>query len=209
MTGEGIGFSFEGFVGKPEISYSRRFNMLTFLNNRCIYDYRINKAIEEAYRDYLPPLRYPFAIIKITADSQLVDVNVHPTKKEVRISIENEIANEIKSTLITVLKNKKPLYEASQDEKTSRDLNLDDAIDIEDFKADEKKKIDSDNTNRSEQKFYQEVLPISSKSSKKNSKNKSQLVKSLNKHLKTISILLLKAKKTNQNCRRCIRLDKS
>ena len=160
VTGEGIGFSFEGFVGKPEISYSRRFNMLTFLNNRCIYDYRINKAIEEAYRDYLPPLRYPFAIIKITADSQLVDVNVHPTKKEVRISIENEIANEIKSTLITVLKNKKPLYEASQDEKTSRDLNLDDAIDIEDFKADEKKKIDPDNTDRSEQKFYQEVLPI-------------------------------------------------
>lgn len=160
VQGEGIGFSFEGYIGKPEISYSRRFNMLTFLNNRCIYDYRINKAIEEAYRDYLPPLRYPFAVIKLTVDSQLVDVNVHPTKKEVRISIENEIATEIKSTIVETLKNKKPLYEASQDEKTSKDLNLDDAIDIEDFKNEEKEKLNQNSINKQEETSYQDILPI-------------------------------------------------
>lgn len=89
---EGVAYSFSGFVSKPEVSYSKRYNLLTFLNKRCIYDYKINKAIEDAYRDYLPPLRYPFAILDLSLDYSLVDVNVHPTKKEVRISMEEEIA---------------------------------------------------------------------------------------------------------------------
>lgn len=161
VKSEGVGFSFEGFIGKPEISYSRRFNMLTFLNNRYIYDYRINKAIEEAYRDYLPPLRYPFAIIKIKIDSQLVDVNVHPTKKEVRISIENEIAMLIKKVIIETLKNRKPIYEASQDEKTSKDLMLDDAFDISDLKAEEEKKIETTGSSlKEETTYYQDSLPL-------------------------------------------------
>ncbi len=124
IKGEGIGFSFTGYVGKPEISYSKRYNMLLFLNNRSISDYRISKAIEDAYKDYLPPLRYPFAVIKIDVDSQLVDVNVHPTKKEVRISIENEIAFAIRQSITDVLLSQKPVYFASQDSRTTKELGI-------------------------------------------------------------------------------------
>ena len=137
---DGLYFSFHGYVGKPELSYSKKYNQLLFLNGRCIYDYRIQKAIEEAYRDYLPPLRYPFALIHMEIDPALVDVNVHPTKKEVRISMENEMAQELKECLVATLKAKRPLYDSANDDKTQNDLGLD-AFDVSDLKEEEERKV--------------------------------------------------------------------
>ena len=163
---EGVAFSFKGFISKPEVSYSKRYNLLTFLNNRCIYDYKINKAIEDAYRDYLPPLRYPFALICLDIDPSLVDVNVHPTKKEVRISLEDDMAKDIRDTIISTLKNQRPIYEASQDSKVEKDLKIDDsAFDIDDLKEEEKKKsvsyIDENPLCPNDTPhFFQDVLPV-------------------------------------------------
>lgn len=114
---EGVAYSFSGFIAKPEISYSRRKNMITFLNRRAIYDFKLNKAVEDAYKDYLPPLRYPFSVIDLSIDSSLVDVNVHPTKKEVRISLEDDIARDIKDQVLKTLQYKKPIYFAGEDPK--------------------------------------------------------------------------------------------
>lgn len=130
---EEITYSFTGFIGKPEINYSRRKDMLIFLNNRCIYDYKINKAIEEAFKDYLPPLKYPFCVIMLDIDSSLVDVNVHPTKKEVRISLEDDIIRGIKDEILKTLINKKPIYFASQDDKSN---SIGDAFDTSDIQID-------------------------------------------------------------------------
>lgn len=104
------GFSFIGYLAKPEINYASRYQMMTFINHRFIYSYKLTKAIEEAYRDYLAPLRYPFAIIDIQADPALVDVNVHPSKKEVRISGEDSLAVQIREAILDVLKDKRPVY---------------------------------------------------------------------------------------------------
>lgn len=141
---EEIAYSFSGFIGKPEINYSKRKEMLVFLNHRYIYDYKINKAIEDAYKDYLPPLRYPFFVINLELDSSLVDVNVHPTKKEVRISIEEELARNIRDEVLKTLQYRKPIYFISQDPKsetlfeTKETPVSDDAIDLEDVKEEEK-----------------------------------------------------------------------
>ena len=116
---EGVAYSFSGFTSKPEVSYSKKYNISIFLNNRFIYSYKLSKAIEEAYKDFLPPLRYPFTILKIDTDPSLVDVNVHPTKKEVRISLENEIALDVKREIESLLRLKKPIYEASDDSRSS------------------------------------------------------------------------------------------
>jgi len=166
---EGVAYSFSGFVSKPELSYSKRYNLLTFLNKRCIYDYKINKSIEEAYKDYLPPLRYPFCIIDLDLDYSLVDVNVHPTKKEVRISMEDEIAKDIKDEIIKTLANKKPIYSASEDSKTLKELDIgsdSSAIDIEDIKEEEKSNSnvsyqDVKSIKRQEEdKYFQDSLPL-------------------------------------------------
>lgn len=160
---EGVYFSYHGYVSKPELSYSKKYNMLLFLNGRAIYDRRIQKAVEDAYRDYLPPLRYPFTLLHMEIDPALVDVNVHPTKREVRISMENEMASDVKETLVETLKRKRPLYDSANDSKTQSDLGLD-AFDVEDLRQEEEKKIalqtnDLRRDFREKEVFFQDSLP--------------------------------------------------
>lgn len=105
-------FSFEVFMANPEVNYSTKYQIMTFLNNRFIYSYKLSKAVEEAYRDYLAPLRYPFVVVLIKADPMLVDVNVHPAKREVRISEEEHLSHRIKTAIAEQLKKDKPVYSA-------------------------------------------------------------------------------------------------
>lgn len=105
-------FSFDVYMASPEINYSNKYQIMTFLNDRFIYSFKLSKAIEEAYRDYLAPLRYPFVVVKISADPSLVDVNVHPAKREVRISGEEHLASEIRKLISEKLREAKPTYTA-------------------------------------------------------------------------------------------------
>lgn len=132
---EGIAYSFSGFIAKPEINYSKRKEMLTFLNHRAIYSYKLNKAIESAYQDYLPVNRYPFVAIDFDIDSSLVDVNVHPTKKEVRISLEDDIGRDLKEQISLTLSQKKPIYQMAEDPKANDMLT---PFDVEDLKEEER-----------------------------------------------------------------------
>ena len=92
---EGEGYSFSGYIGEPSISYSTRYDILNFLNRRSVYVPKVQKAFIDAYKDYLPPSRYPFVSVNFSVDYSLVDVNVHPTKREVRLSIEEEVASNV------------------------------------------------------------------------------------------------------------------
>ena len=92
---EGEGYSFSGYIGEPSISYSTRYDILNFLNRRSVYVPKVQKAFIDAYKDYLPPSRYPFVAVNFFVDYSLVDVNVHPTKREVRLSIEEEVASNV------------------------------------------------------------------------------------------------------------------
>ena len=92
---EGEGYSFFGYIGEPSISYSTRYDILNFLNRRSVYVPKVQKAFIDAYKDYLPPSRYPFVAVNFSVDYSLVDVNVHPTKREVRLSIEEEVASNV------------------------------------------------------------------------------------------------------------------
>ena len=92
---EGEGYSFLGYIGEPSISYSTRYDILNFLNRRSVYVPKVQKAFIDAYKDYLPPSRYPFVAVNFSVDYSLVDVNVHPTKREVRLSIEEEVASNV------------------------------------------------------------------------------------------------------------------
>jgi DNA mismatch repair protein MutL len=91
----GDGYEAEGFICHPSVSYSTRYEVLTFLNSRTVYMPKVQKAIVDGYKDYLAPNRYPLTIIHFKVDFSLVDVNVHPSKKEVRLSIEENLASEV------------------------------------------------------------------------------------------------------------------
>lgn len=88
IKGETDDYVMNGFVCKPEHTRSNRHYISIFINGRYIKNFVLNKAIIEGYHTLLPIGRYPIAYINIEMDPILVDVNVHPTKLEVRLSKE-------------------------------------------------------------------------------------------------------------------------
>ena len=75
-----------GFLGKPEINRANRNFEIYFVNGRFIKSSIIGKAIEEGYRKYVMQHKFPFAVLHFTIDAEDIDVNVHPTKMEVRFT---------------------------------------------------------------------------------------------------------------------------
>ncbi len=84
-------FEVEGYIGKIEINRASKNHIVTLVNHRIVKNQIAIDAINQAYRKYLADNRYPIAIINIEIDPYLVDVNVHPSKLEVKFSKESEL----------------------------------------------------------------------------------------------------------------------
>lgn len=91
IAGDTSDYHLEGFVAKPEHSRSNKHYISIFINGRYIKNFILDKAILEGYHTLLTIGRYPICYINITMDPILVDVNVHPTKLEVRLSKEEQL----------------------------------------------------------------------------------------------------------------------
>ncbi|MFW3601192.1 DNA mismatch repair endonuclease MutL [Staphylococcus caprae] len=91
ISGDTSDYHLEGFVAKPEHSRSNKHYISIFINGRYIKNFLLNKAIIEGYHTLLTIGRYPICYINIQMDPILVDVNVHPTKLEVRLSKEEQL----------------------------------------------------------------------------------------------------------------------
>lgn len=81
---EGDGIRLTGYLGKPSCNRSNRNYELYFLNGRFIKSKIVSGALEEGYRSYLMQHKYPFCVLMMEVDPSRVDVNVHPSKMEVR-----------------------------------------------------------------------------------------------------------------------------
>ncbi|MCS5349452.1 DNA mismatch repair endonuclease MutL [Staphylococcus aureus] len=91
ISGDTSDYHIEGFVAKPEHSRSNKHYISIFINGRYIKNFMLNKAILEGYHTLLTIGRFPICYINIEMDPILVDVNVHPTKLEVRLSKEEQL----------------------------------------------------------------------------------------------------------------------
>jgi len=92
-------FDIYGFICKPEVLKSNRNDMNTFVNDRVIRNMEINRAINDAYYTYKPEGKYPVVVLKINTDPTLVDVNIHPTKQDIKMSKMNDLYDLIYTTL--------------------------------------------------------------------------------------------------------------
>jgi len=101
---EDYDFRVSGYIVNPAISRATRQYINTFINSRIIKSYQIQKAIIEGYKGYLMSDRYPIAIVNIGIDYKLVDVNVHPSKWEIRISKEKQLYKLVTTKISEVLK---------------------------------------------------------------------------------------------------------
>ena len=88
---EDYDFKVEGVIVLPHVTRATKQYMTIFINGRMVHHYLIQKAILEAYRKYISPDRYPICILNVKMDYQLVDVNVHPSKWEIRLSKEKQL----------------------------------------------------------------------------------------------------------------------
>lgn len=86
IQAEQDGIKIEGYLGKPIQVRSNRNFEIYFINGRFIRSNVVSKAVEEGYREYLMQHKFPLCILHITMDPNRVDVNVHPTKMDVRFS---------------------------------------------------------------------------------------------------------------------------
>ena len=104
----------EGFIGKPVITRGNRNYENYFINGRYVKSNILSRAIEEAYKSFLMQHQYPFTVLYFTFFSEL-DVNVHPTKMELRFDNNNEIYVELCDTIYAILSHKEMIPEVPVD----------------------------------------------------------------------------------------------
>lgn len=96
---EGLGSPVEvrGILARPALSRSNSAGIYLSVNGRTVQSRALLQAVRQAYSDYLPRTRSPVGVVHLTLDPARVDVNVHPTKREVRIAKEREVADALRA----------------------------------------------------------------------------------------------------------------
>ena len=92
-------FRLSGFVSRPQVQKGNRSSIFIFVNQRLIRDRLLLHAISSAYHNLMPPAAFPFALLFLECDSDEVDVNVHPSKTEVRLRHQSFVHDFVRDTI--------------------------------------------------------------------------------------------------------------
>lgn len=114
---EADGIQLEGYLGEPSLNRSNRGFENFFVNGRYIKDRMISLAIEEGYKQYLMQHKFPFCVLHIVMDPDLIDVNVHPSKMEVKFQNQHTLFEFIRINVEQVLRSHEMIPEALRDEQ--------------------------------------------------------------------------------------------
>lgn len=123
IKGTDLDIKVSGYVSLPELTRSSRNYISLILNGRFIRNFPLTKAVIAGYGSKLMIGRFPIVVVKIDADPALIDVNVHPTKQEVRISDEPMIGKLIANAIYDMLRDKQLIPDATRDFKQPVDAN--------------------------------------------------------------------------------------
>lgn len=105
-------YHISGFAAQPQHHRATKYYMTLFVNQRMIRSYHLQKAIIDAFHAYMPKDRYPIVVLNIEMDTQLVDVNVHPSKWEIRLSKEKQLEKLLYQAIDAALKSKLQIVQA-------------------------------------------------------------------------------------------------
>lgn len=86
VKGENDDYNIEGYISYPEVAKTNRNNIVTFVNGRLIRNNELNRCIIECYHTYIPKDKFPIIIFNIEVDPVLIDINIHPTKMDIKFS---------------------------------------------------------------------------------------------------------------------------
>ena len=131
-------YDIEGYISYPEVTKSNRNHITTFVNGRLVKNYELIKAINDSYHTYKPEDKYPIVVLNINVDYSLVDVNIHPTKQDIKFGKFEElkllISKMVKEALNRVLLI--PEVESIKEEELFKYEEI--SLPLNDFKVEEK-----------------------------------------------------------------------
>lgn len=118
-----LDFELSGFLSLPEVTRASRNYMSMMVNGRFIKNYKVSNAMLEGYHTFLPIGRYPIVLVNMKMDPLLVDVNVHPSKLEVRFSKEQELCALLSAAVKEALRKETLIPDALPTLKKRKDFN--------------------------------------------------------------------------------------
>ena len=107
------GMKITGFIGKPVISRGNRNFENYFVNGRYIKSKIISKAIEDAYQSFMMKHKYPFTVLHFQIDTEMLDINVHPTKMELRFAENEKLYQDVYHTILNTLSHKEMIVQVA------------------------------------------------------------------------------------------------
>lgn len=132
-------YDIDGYISLPEVTRSSRNHMITLVNKRIVRNIELNRAINDAYHTFKPETRYPIVVLNINTDPSLIDVNVHPSKLDIKFSNFEDLKELIKTGIKGVLdkellipkieKSNNPVYERKRVVEQQLNLERENIID--------------------------------------------------------------------------------
>lgn len=120
VTCEDHGIRITGYIGKPEMNRANRNFEIYFVNHRYIRSAVVSRAVEEAYKPFLMQHKYPFCVLSIEISADEIDVNVHPSKMEIRFIRQMEFYDMMCRSISQALSGKELIPDVILDEKKRR-----------------------------------------------------------------------------------------
>lgn len=117
---ESGGIAIDGFIGKPVVSRGNRNFENYYINGRYVKSKILMKAIEEAYKPYMMQHKYPFVCLQYTIDGNEIDVNVHPTKMEVRFQNQGAVYNATYDMITQKLAHRELIPDVTLEKRTEK-----------------------------------------------------------------------------------------
>lgn len=99
VNGSNNDYEITGYITKPSIHRSNRNHMITLVNGRVVRNFELNKVINDSYHTYKPENKFPIIVINISVDPSLIDVNIHPTKQDIKFSKMEELTSLIEQII--------------------------------------------------------------------------------------------------------------
>ena len=99
-------YSIDGYISLPEVTRSSKNHITTIVNGRVVKNSTLYRSINDAYSNYKEDTRYPICVLLIETDPRLLDVNIHPSKLDIKFSNFDELNNLIKNVIDNALKDK-------------------------------------------------------------------------------------------------------
>ena len=139
INAENYDYTIDGYISNLNLSKSTRSSMITLVNGRVVTNNNVNRTIKDAYHTVLADNKYPIVVINIETDPTLVDVNIHPTKQDIKFSKLESLTDLLFTTIRSALLEADNTFKAYKEEPVSTFVEEEEEIVLNDKLYEEKK----------------------------------------------------------------------